>query len=59
MRRDALSTLFVVPGSHPSMTGRLLLEHKHIRYRRIDLLPAIHKPLLRLLGFADTTVPAL
>jgi glutathione S-transferase len=53
------ATLYVVPGSHPSMAGRLMLEHKHIEYRRIDLLPAIHKPLLRLLGFAYTTVPAL
>ena len=53
------ATLYVVPGSHPSMAGRLMLEHKRISYRRIDLLPAIHKPLLRMLGFADTTVPAL
>ena len=48
-----------MPGSHSSMAGRLMLEHKHIEYRRIDLLPAIHKPLLRVLRFADTTVPAL
>ena len=41
------------------MTGRLMLEHKRIQYRRIDLLPAVHKPTLRLLGFAGTTVPAL
>jgi glutathione S-transferase len=41
------------------MTARLMLEHKQISYRRIDLLPAIHKPFLRLLGFAQTTVPAL
>jgi glutathione S-transferase len=53
------ATLYVVPGSHSSMTGRLMLEHKQIKYRRIDLLPAIHKPLLRMLGFAHTTVPAL
>lgn len=58
MQPERLPTLFVVPGSHPSMTGRLLLEHKRIAYRRVDLLPAIHKPLLRMLGFADTTVPA-
>jgi glutathione S-transferase len=41
------------------MAGRLMLERKGIDYRRVDLLPGIHKPLLRLLGFADTTVPAL
>lgn len=53
------ATLYVVPGSHPSMTGRLMLEHKRLDYRRVDLLPAIHKPLLRALGFRATTVPAL
>jgi glutathione S-transferase len=41
------------------MAGRLMLEHKGIPYRRVDLLPAIHKPALRALGFSDTTVPAL
>ncbi len=53
------ATLYVVPGSHPSMAGRLMLERKQLEYRRIDLLPAIHKPLLRALGFPGTTVPAL
>jgi len=41
------------------MAGRLMLEHVGIAYKRIDLLPAIHKPVLRLLGFPGTTVPAL
>jgi glutathione S-transferase len=53
------TTLYVVPGSHPSMAGRLMLEHKGIAYRRVDLLPALHKPILRALRFKDTTVPAL
>ena len=53
------ATLFVVPGSHPSMAGRLMLEHKGIAYRRVDLIPALHKPILRALRFGDTTVPAL
>jgi glutathione S-transferase len=53
------ATLYVVPGSHPSMACRLMLAHKQIEYRRIDLIPGIHKPVLRLLGFAATTVPAL
>jgi glutathione S-transferase len=54
-----VAKLYVVPGSHPSMAGRLMLEHKGIDYRRVDLLPAIHKPALRALGFGGTTVPAL
>jgi glutathione S-transferase len=41
------------------MAGRLMLERKELEYRRVDLLPAIHKPLLRALGFSGTTVPAL
>ena len=51
--------LYVVPGSHPSMTGRLMLEHKGIEYRRVDLIPALHKPILRALGFPANTVPAM
>jgi glutathione S-transferase len=53
------ATVYVVPGSHPSMAARLELELKGIAYRRVDLLPAIHKPILRVLGFPGTTVPAL
>jgi glutathione S-transferase len=53
------ATLYVVPASHPSMAGRLMLERKGIDYRRVDLMPGLHKPLLRLLRFSDTTVPAL
>jgi len=53
------ATLYVVPGSHPSMAGRLMLEHKGIPYRRVDLIPGLHKPLLRALRFSGTTVPAL
>jgi len=41
------------------MAGRLMLEHKGIAYRRVDLIPALHKPILRALRFSGTTVPAL
>src|SRR5438270_3708640 len=53
------ATIYVVPGSHPSMAGRLMLEHKGIAYHRVDLIPGLHKPILRAFGFRDTTVPAL
>jgi len=36
-----------------------MLEHKGIAYRRVDLIPGLHKPLLRALRFSGTTVPAL
>ena len=41
------------------MTARLMLERKGIEHRRIDLLPAIHKPILWALRFEKVTVPAL
>jgi hypothetical protein len=31
--------LYVIPGSHPSRTGMLMLERKGIPYKRIDLMP--------------------
>ncbi len=51
--------LYVVPGSHPAYTGRLLLEFKGIEYKRIDLIPMVAKAYLKLLGFPRSTVPAL
>ncbi|MDX6636565.1 MAG: hypothetical protein QOJ01_76 [Solirubrobacterales bacterium] len=53
------ATLFVIPGSHPAMTARLMLERKGIDYRRIDLIPVISKGVLRAAGFPAATVPAL
>ena len=53
------ATLFVIPGSHPSMAGRLMLEHKGIDYRRIDLVPSVHRAVVRAAGFPGMTVPAL
>jgi glutathione S-transferase len=52
-------TLYVIPGSHPSMAVRLMLEHKGIPYQRTDLMPAIHKGLLKALRFPRNTVPAI
>jgi glutathione S-transferase len=51
--------LYVISGSHPSWTARLMLERKGIEYRRVDLLPVISKVALRTLGFKGVTVPAL
>ena len=51
--------LFVIPSSHPSMAARLMLERKGIEYRRIDLLPVIHRAVLKAAGFDGVTVPAL
>ncbi len=52
--------MYVVPGSHPSWTARLVLEHKSVDYKRIDLIPGPGKWLaLKLLRFGRDTVPAL
>lgn len=51
--------LYVIPGSHPSKAAELMLEHKDIEFKRVDLLTAAHRPALRLLGFPDRTVPAM
>jgi glutathione S-transferase len=51
--------LYVIPGSHPSMTARLMLERKGIPYRRVDLMPVVSKAALKLLRFPGITVPAL
>ena len=55
----ARATLFVIPGSHPAMTARLMLERKGVDYRRIDLVPVVSKGVLRAAGFPANTVPAL
>src|SRR5947208_1004965 len=54
-----MATLFMVPGSHPSVAAALMLEYKGIDYRRIDFAPAVHRVALRLVGFRGRTVPAL
>lgn len=51
--------LYVIPGSHPAMTVRLMLEAKGIPYKRTDLMPVIAKPVLKALGFPGSTIPAL
>jgi glutathione S-transferase len=51
--------LYVIPGSHPSMAARLMLEAKGIPYKRTDLMPVISKGVLRGLGFPRNTVPAI
>ena len=51
--------LFGLPGSAPSYSGELMLKHKGIPYRRIDLVPGWHRRMLVARGFPGRTVPAL
>jgi glutathione S-transferase len=61
MAADAPSDakLYVIPGSHPSMTARRMMELKGIPYRRVDLMPVISRGVLRALRFPSNTVPSL
>ena len=51
--------LYVIPGSHPALTARLMLERKGIPYKRVDLMPVIAKPVLKALRFPGHTIPAM
>ncbi len=53
------ATLFGIASSHPSLAGQLMLEHKGVEVRRIDLVPGVHRAVLRTLGFPGVTVPAI
>jgi glutathione S-transferase len=43
--------LYVIPGSHACRAGMLMLEHKRVPYRRVDLITLSHPVVTRLLGF--------
>ena len=53
------NTLLGTPSSHPTLTAELMLRRKGIAFERIDLVPALHRLLVRALGFPAGTVPAL
>jgi glutathione S-transferase len=43
--------LYVIPGSHACRSAMLMLEHKGIRYRRIDIVTLLHPLVAKLHGF--------
>ena len=51
--------LYTIPGSHPAMAVRRMLELKGIPYKRVDLLPVISRAALRALRFPSNTIPSL
>jgi glutathione S-transferase len=51
--------LYAIPGSHAAGTGQLMLEHKRIPFRRINLVPGFHRVYVRLRGFPRDRVPAV
>ena len=43
--------LYVIPGSHACRSAMLMLEHKRVPYRRVDIVPLLHPVVVRLHGF--------
>src|SRR4051795_2473073 len=43
--------LYVIPGSHACRSAMLMLEHKQVPYRRIDIVTLLHPLVVRLRGF--------
>jgi glutathione S-transferase len=44
-------TLYVIPGSHACRSAMLMLAHKRVPHRRVDILTLTHPVVTRLLGF--------
>ena len=53
------ATLYAVYTSHPAHAARLMLEHKGIEHKVVNLVPGIHAAAVRALGFRNGTVPAV
>jgi glutathione S-transferase len=51
------AALYVILGSHACRTGILLMEHKGIPYRRVELPTGLHPVALRAIGFAANREP--
>lgn len=58
-RRMPTATLYVIPGSHPAMAARRMLEHKGITYKRVDLMPVLSRGALKAMRFPGVTIPSL
>src|SRR5919197_5546541 len=43
--------LYVIPGSHACRSAMLMLDHKHVPYRRVDIVTLLHPLVTRLHGF--------
>jgi glutathione S-transferase len=53
------ATVYGIPGSHPVRAARLMLDHKGIDYRLVQVPPAACRPMLRAMRFPGGTVPAI
>jgi glutathione S-transferase len=46
-----MHTLYVIPGSHACRSAMLMLEHKQVPYRRVNIVTLLHPLVVRLHGF--------
>src|SRR5918998_6255147 len=44
-------TLYVIPGSGACRSAMLMLDHKRVPYRRVDIVTLLHPLVVRLHGF--------
>jgi glutathione S-transferase len=51
--------LYGLTVSHPSVAAHLMLQRKRLDHRVVNIQPGLHPLVVRLAGFAGTTVPAL
>jgi glutathione S-transferase len=58
-RQVVKATLYTIAGTPNGRVAERMLEHKGVRYRRVELPNTLHKPIIRILGFGGNTVPAL
>ncbi|MDX1388332.1 MAG: glutathione S-transferase [Acidobacteriota bacterium] len=52
-------TLYMFEGSSACATGRMMLEHKGIDYKRVDLPPGYHAFIHKAMGIPRISAPAL
>jgi glutathione S-transferase len=57
--RGVKAKLYGLEPSHPTHAVRLMLEHKDIDHKVVNILPGMHAVAVRALGFRGGTVPAL
>jgi glutathione S-transferase len=53
------TTLYVIPGSHPSKAVAAMLDRKGIEFKRVDLMPVISRGALKAMRFPGVTIPSL
>ncbi|MBA3438182.1 MAG: glutathione S-transferase N-terminal domain-containing protein [Thermoleophilaceae bacterium] len=53
------ATVYGIPGSHPVKSALLMLDHKGIEHRVVQVPPVLCRPALRAMGFPGPTVPAV